>query len=48
MEDKPLENEPTQETPKGVTIPVPSRKDVFRDLEKVAKPSPGKGNSRPE
>ena len=31
-------DESTQETPEGHTIPVPSREDVFRDLEKVAKP----------
>ena len=29
--------EPTQETPGGTTIPIPTRKDVFRDLEKIAK-----------
>jgi hypothetical protein len=34
MED----DQETQTTPKGHTIPVPSRQDVFRDLEKVAKP----------
>jgi hypothetical protein len=47
MSDK-EDDQPTQETPEGATIPVPTRKDVFRDLEKVAKPSPGKGDSRPE
>lgn len=30
--------EPTQETPEGHTIPVPTKRDVFRDLEKIAKP----------
>ena len=30
--------EPTQYTPKGHEIPIPSREQVFRDLEKVAKP----------
>lgn len=32
------EPEPTQETEGGAVIPVPTRGDVFRDLEKVAKP----------
>jgi hypothetical protein len=32
------ENEPTQETPGGATIPVPTRDQVLRDLEKVARP----------
>lgn len=33
------ENKPeTQETPKGATIPVPTRGEFFRDLAKVAKP----------
>jgi hypothetical protein len=32
-------SEPTQQTPKGHKIPVPTRGQVFRDLEKVAKPS---------
>lgn len=30
-------NEPTQETPEGLTVPVPKRKDVLGDLRKVAK-----------
>jgi hypothetical protein len=42
MEEEPNTNGETQETQpaKGdpVRIPVPKRKDVFRDLEKVAKP----------
>jgi hypothetical protein len=29
---------PTQETPKGHMIPVPTREQVFRDPEKAAKP----------
>lgn len=29
---------PTQETPAGAEIPVPTRDEVFRDLGKVAKP----------
>lgn len=31
-------DEPTQETPAGAKIPIPTRRDVFRDLSKVAKP----------
>lgn len=33
-------DEPTQETPEGHTIPVPTREDVLRDFEKVAKAKP--------
>ncbi len=46
MTDKP--EDPTQETPEGHTIPVPTREDVFRDLEKVAKPKPSQRESGPE
>ena len=42
MTDEP--DEPTQETPQGHEIPVPSRQDVFRDLGKVARPLRGHGN----
>lgn len=42
-EDKREPEEPTQETPKGHKIPVPTRKQVFRDLEKVAKRPPSQG-----
>jgi hypothetical protein len=35
---KQSEDRPTQKTPKGHEIPVPSREEVLRDLEKVAKP----------
>jgi hypothetical protein len=31
-------SEPTQQTPKGHKIPVPTREQVLRDLRKVAKP----------
>ena len=47
MAKKPNE-EPTQETPAGETIPVPKRKDVFRDLEKVAKPRTKDGSPPPK
>lgn len=42
------EDEATQETPKGHTIPVPTREDVFRDLEKVAKPERPEGEDGTE
>lgn len=32
------EKKPTQKTPEGHEIPVPTREDVLRDLAKVAKP----------
>jgi hypothetical protein len=36
MADKP--QEPTQKTPKGLEIPVPSRDSIFAALRKIAKP----------
>jgi hypothetical protein len=39
-------NEPTQHTPKGHEIPIPTKEDVFRDLEKVAKPRKRPSTSR--
>lgn len=42
------DEEPTQETPEGHTIPVPTREDVLRDLEKVAKPKRSQRESGPE
>jgi hypothetical protein len=36
MDDKP-KDQPTQSTPTGHKIPVPTRRDVVRDLEKIAK-----------
>jgi len=39
MSKKPTkQDEATQETPKGHEIPVPKKRDVLRDLRKVAKP----------
>ncbi len=40
------DDEPTQETPAGYTIPVPSREQVLRDFEKVAKAKPAKPSRR--
>ena len=33
-----MSNEDTQKTPASAEIPVPKRRDVLRDLKKVAKP----------
>ena len=38
MNEEPKEPERTQYTPKGHEIPIPTKEQVFRDLEKVAKP----------
>jgi hypothetical protein len=39
---------PTQRTPKGLEIPVPTRKDVMDALRKVSKPDkPEKDERRP-
>jgi hypothetical protein len=37
MDDDPNQ-EQTQYTPKGHEIPIPTKEQVFRDLEKVAQP----------
>lgn len=47
----PDQEQETQETEEGLTIPVPKRGDFFRDLEKVAKPrkpSDDAGSGSPE
>lgn len=44
--EKPVQQpavEPTQETAKGHTIPVPSKNAVMRFFEKATKPKPSKG-----
>jgi len=46
MPDDP--DEPTQRTEKGAEIPVPKRGDVFRDLEKVARPKPENSPDSPQ
>ena len=40
------EKEPTQKTPAGAEIPIPTRGDVFRDLDRAAKPVPPKPSRR--
>ncbi len=45
------ERQPTQPKEPGaepIMIPVPTREDVLRDLEKVAKPKPSQRESSPE
>ena len=37
MPEKPNPSEPTEQTPKGLTVPVPSRERFFANLKKVAK-----------
>jgi hypothetical protein len=38
MADDPNQEEKTQYTPKGHEIPIPTKEQVFHDLEKVARP----------
>jgi hypothetical protein len=44
MPDKPQEQE-TEQTPKGLTVPVPRREDFLGNLKKAAKPEPDKGST---
>ena len=37
--DEPVQDTPAGYTPAGYTIPVPTREDVLRDLQKVAQPN---------
>jgi hypothetical protein len=37
MPDKPQDQE-TEQTPKGLTVPVPKRRDFIGNLKKVAEP----------
>jgi hypothetical protein len=45
MADEPDE---MQETEQGATIPVPTKADVLRDLERVAKPRRQNGGPSPK
>jgi hypothetical protein len=45
---EPTEKAPRQKTPKGHEIPVPTRGQVLRDLQKVAKPKPKKAERHGE
>ncbi len=46
MAEEPEDQEPTQQTPTGHTIPVPSREQVLRDFQKVAKAKPSRRRPR--
>ena len=37
MHEKPKPSEPTEQTPKGLTVPVPKRADVLANLKKLAR-----------
>lgn len=37
--------EPTEQTPKGLDVPIPKRRDFFGNLKKAAKPGPTPGSS---
>ena len=43
-----VSNEPKQKTPKGLSIPIPKRKDVDDAIEKVAKSKPSLTPRRPK
>jgi hypothetical protein len=38
MQDKPKDQQETEQTPKGLTVPVPKREDFFGNLRKAAEP----------
>jgi hypothetical protein len=38
MADDHREDQPTEQTPKGLTVPVPRREDFLDNLKKVAEP----------
>jgi hypothetical protein len=38
MPDKPKDQQETEQTPKGLTVPVPKRDEFFGNLKKVAEP----------
>lgn len=38
MADEPQDQQETEQTPKGLTVPVPKRGAFFENLEKAAKP----------
>ena len=41
-------DQPKQRTRRGLTIPVPKRDDVIRNLKKVARPGKGSTPNRPK
>jgi hypothetical protein len=38
MPDEPQDQQETEQTPKGLTVPVPKRNEFFGNLKKVAEP----------
>ncbi|HST33982.1 MAG TPA: hypothetical protein VLJ80_10760 [Solirubrobacteraceae bacterium] len=44
--DKP--EQPTEQTPKGLTVPVPKRETFFDNLKKVAKPDKKSAADKPK
>ncbi len=46
MDGESMDEKPTQQTPTGQTIPVPSREQVLHDFEKVAKAKPSRRRLR--
>ena len=41
------EDQPSETTPKGLTVPVPDRDSFFGNLKKAAKPEKESGDSSP-
>lgn len=48
MPDKSKPSEQTEQTSKGLTVPVPKREDFFANLKKVAKPDKGSASGGPK
>jgi hypothetical protein len=48
MPEKSTPSEPTEKTPKGLTVPVPSRDRFFANLKKVAKVRKPPASERPK
>ena len=47
MPDEQKDQEPTEQTPKGLTVPVPKRETFFDNLKRIAKPEkPPAGDTR--
>lgn len=46
MTETPEDEEPTQETPTGHTIPVPTREDVEEALQRMAQPAAAEPSRR--
>jgi hypothetical protein len=44
----PDEPQDTEQTPKGLTVPVPKRHEFFDSLRKAAKPDPPKRSTAPQ